>query len=232
MMNNLSRLDGRHKLAVLGAIACWGLSMYFSKEGFSVDNTVMLWVGWVLAAIVTVVELVFNSPTQKLSLTLIIVGILCYVYGIWTNVTGFWNLQHPQVEFVVFSTKSMLSWFVGFIMEVLPEPLFMWGIAAAFDGDFLGNLAGLWSGKLPYAQPGNQQNDKKWTHPDVNNNNQGQFSKNKHQLQHKSPYKPQHKPNHMPIPKPNPVWPSEGQMPIPSYRPFPIQGRPDDDEVE
>ena len=103
------------------------------------------------------VELVFNSPTQKLSLTLIVVGILCYVYGIWTNVTGFWELQHPEVPFVVFSTQSLLSWFVGFIMEVLPEPLFMWGIASAFDGDFLGNLAGLWSGNLPYAQPGQTQ---------------------------------------------------------------------------
>lgn len=157
MMNNLKKLDGRHKLAVVGALVCWGLSMYFSKEGFSVGNTVMLWVGWVLAGIVTVVELVFNSPTQKLSLTLIVVGILCYVYGIWTNVTGFWELQHPQVEFVIFSTQSLLSWFVGFIMEVLPEPLFMWGIASAFDGDFLGNLAGLWSGNLPYAQPGQTQ---------------------------------------------------------------------------
>lgn len=101
MMNNLKKLDGRHKLAVVGALVCWGLSMYFSKEGFSVGNTVMLWVGWVLAGIVTVVELVFNSPTQKLSLTLIVVGILCYVYGIWTNVTGFWELQHPEVPFVV-----------------------------------------------------------------------------------------------------------------------------------
>lgn len=227
MMNNLSRLDGRHKLAVLGAIACWGLSMYFSKEGFSVDNTVMLWVGWVLAAIVTVVELVFNSPTQKLSLTLIIVGILCYVYGIWTNVTGFWNLQHPQGEFVVFSTKSMLSWFVGFIMEVLPEPLFMWGIAAAFDGDFLGNLAGLWSGKLPYAQPGNG-NHQQQTTP------KGQQVIRDHQkaFQQKSQYKAQHKPNHTPIPKQNPVWPPKGQ-PMPTYRPIPMQGRPnDDDELE
>lgn len=173
-MMNLARLDGRHKLAVLGALVCWGLSMYFSKEGFSVGNTVMLWVGWVLAGIVTVVELVFNSPTQKLSLTLIVVGVLCYLYGIWTNVTGFYNLQHPDIAFEVFSTQSMLSWFVGFIMEVLPEPLFMWGIASAFDGDFLGNLAGLWSGNLPYAQPGQQvqQHTQQYkpTYPPVNNN--------------------------------------------------------------
>lgn len=157
-MNNFKRLDGRHKLAIVGSLVCWGLSMYFSKEGFSVGNTVMLWVGWVLAAIVTVVELVFNSPTQKLSLTLVLVGFLCYIYGIWTNVTGFWNLQHPDQPFVLFSSTSLLSWFVGFIMEVLPEPLFMWGIAAAFDGDFIGNMVGLWSGNLPYAKVDNSRN--------------------------------------------------------------------------
>ena len=206
--------ENKHKLAVVGAIVCWGLSMYFSKEGFSVGNTVMLWVGWVLAGIVTVVELVFNSPTQKLSLTLIIVGVLCCLYGIWTNVTGFWELQHPQVEFVIFSTQSLLSWFVGFIMEVLPEPLFMWGIASAFDGDFLGNLAGLWSGKLPYAQPGNQ----------TQNNYQ----------QHKSQYKPQHKPNNnsipamfRPMPKSNPVFPIK-QKQVQVYRP----NISEDDELE
>ena len=234
-MNNLKRLDGRHKLAVMGALVCWGLSMYFSKEGFSVGNTVMLWVGWVLAGIVTVVELVFNSPTQKLSLTLIVVGILCYVYGIWTNVTGFWELQHPQVEFVIFSTQSLLSWFVGFIIEVLPEPLFMWGIAAAFDGDFLGNLAGLWNGKLPYAQAGNE--NKKWTYPPVNDN-KGKFNNPQ-----KSQYNPQHKPNNNPMPpmfrsgnnqpkpKQNQPFPHKmGQMP--TNHPIAIQGRPDMEDTD
>jgi len=226
----LSKLDGRHKLAVVGAIVCWGLSMYFSKEGFSVGNTVMLWVGWVLAGIVTVVELVFNSPTQKLSLTLIIVGVLCYLYGIWTNVTGFWELQHPEVPFVMFSTQSLLSWFVGFIMEVLPEPLFMWGVSAAFDGDFLGNLAGLWSGNLGYAQPGNSQ-EKKWTYPAVNNN-RGQFSKNKQQPQ-KSQYIPQHKPNNsmlnfrpannQPKPRQNQPFPPKTNS-MPMYHPL-IKGK-------
>ena len=218
----LSKLDGRHKLAVVGAIVCWGLSMYFSKEGFSVGNTVMLWVGWVLAGIVTVVELVFNSPTQKLSLTLFIVGVLCYLYGIWTNVTGFWELQHPEVPFVMFSTQSLLSWFVGFIMEVLPEPLFMWGVSAAFDGDFLGNLAGLWSGNLGYAQPGNAT-------PQQNNQQQ------------KSKYIPQHKPNNpmpnfrpannQPKPRQNQPFPPKTN-PMPMYHPVAMQGRPEMEDTD
>lgn len=44
-------------------------------------------------------------------------------------------------------------------------------------------------------------------------------------------FKPQNKPNYVPAPKSNPVWPPKGQ-PMPTYRPVPMQGRPDDDELE
>jgi hypothetical protein len=124
--------------------------------GFKLDSNQIAWVGWFLAGIVTIVELVFNSQTGKLSLTLIVTGALCYMYGIWTNITGFWSLQHPDQPFVLLNTISILPIFVGSIMEVLPEPLFMWGMMSAMDGDFLGNLVGLWSGKLSYAEPANE----------------------------------------------------------------------------
>ena len=149
----MKNLDGRHKLAILGAIVCWLLSMWFSYLGFRIDSNEIAFVGWILAGIVTIVELVWNSQTGKLSLTLIATGLLCYAYGIWTNITGFWALQHPGVEFVILSTRSLMPAFVGTIMEILPEPLFMWGIMSAMDGDFLGNLSGLWSGNLSYAKP-------------------------------------------------------------------------------
>lgn len=221
-MNEIRRLDGRHKLAIVGALVCWALSMYFSKEGFSVGNTVMLWVGWVLASIVTVVELVFNSPTQKLSLTLIVVGVLCYLYGIWTNVTGFWEIQHPTETFVALSSKSVLSWFVGFIMEVLPEPLFMWGVTATFDGDLIGNLAGLWSGSLPYAQPNHKpeqvkQNNQPF-HPSTGAG--GKFK----QGNNKSPYKAQYKPEHIGQGQMMPGRPPQYQEP--TYHPIGMQQKP------
>ena len=95
MRKTFTKLDGRHKLAVLAALVCWALSMWFSYLGFAVGNTQLLWVGWVLAGVVTVVELVFNSQTGKLSLTLIAAGVICYAYGIWTNITGFWELTAP-----------------------------------------------------------------------------------------------------------------------------------------
>ena len=148
MKKNFTKLDGRHKLAILGAIVCWVLSVYFSYLGFSLDNTQMLWVGWVMALVVTIVELAFNTPVHRLPLTLVVIGVICYAYGIWTNITGFWSLQHPGVPFEFFTIQSVMPIIIGLVLEVLPEPLLMWGIMAEIDGDFLGNLSGLWSGDL------------------------------------------------------------------------------------
>ncbi len=148
-----AKFDGRHKIAVIASLVCWGISIFFSQQGFAIDASKSAWLGWILGGIVTVVELVFNSPTQRLSLTLIGAGILCYVYGVWTNVTGFWEYQNPGVVFPIWSQASMMSWFVGVMIEVLPEPLFMWGVGSAFGGDLVGNLVGLWKGDLSYAKP-------------------------------------------------------------------------------
>lgn len=153
-MNNpiMKRLDGKHRLAIVGALVAWGLSMWFSYQGFKLESSTLLWVGWILAFLVTIVELVFNSPTRDLSFTLIIIGILCYGYGVWTNITGFWSVQHPGMDFNIFTEKAVLSVFVGTILEILPEPLFMWGIGS-LGADVLDNLRGLWSGEYGYAKP-------------------------------------------------------------------------------
>jgi hypothetical protein len=161
----MKSIDGRHKLAILGAVICWALSVWFSYLGFRIDSDKIAFVGWILAFVVTIVELVFNSQTGKLSLTLIVTGILCYAYGIWTNITGFWSLQHPGVEFVIFNQHAIMPAFVGIIMEVLPEPLLMWGLMSNMDGDFLGNMIGLWNGKLSYAQPNQSQNNQSTVKP-------------------------------------------------------------------
>ena len=146
-------LDTRHKLAVGGALVTWGVSVWFSKEGFVVDTTKAQFLGWILAIVVTIVELVFNSKTQRLSLTLIAAGVVCYIYGLYTNMIGFWEYQHPGVPFIWNNSKSIISIFVGTLLEILPEPLFMWGIGSNMEGDLLGNLIGLISGYLDYAKP-------------------------------------------------------------------------------
>jgi hypothetical protein len=165
--------------------------MFFSKEGFALDASKTAWLGWVLAGIGTIVELVFNSKANKLSLTLIVVGILFYMYGTYTNIIGFWDYQNPGIAFA-FTQKSLLAVFVGTILEILPEPLFMWGMMAEFEGDVLGNLAALFSGDVTYNQPKNN------TPQSFNNDS---VSTN--------PFKPnteQFKPKPKPVPF-QPVWP-------------------------
>jgi hypothetical protein len=166
-MNKFGNLDGRHKLALLGAIICWGLSVYFSYLGFKVDNSQMQWVGVVLAGVVTIVELAFNTPVHKLPTTLIAAGIVCYVYGIFTNITGFWSLQHPGIAFEWFQIESLMPVVIGLIMEILPEPLFMWGLDVKTGGDWLGNLMGLWNGTLKPQSPdtGTTQQNKNYSVP-------------------------------------------------------------------
>lgn len=184
MKRKFVRLDGRHKFAIFAAIGSWGLSVWFSQQGFSLDAPKSQWIGWILAGVVTAVELVFNSRTQKLSLTLITVGILCYLYGVWTNVVGFWSYQNPGMTFPWLHSTAILSWFVGCILEILPEPLLMWGIGSELEGDLLGNLAGLWSGNLDYAKPESESpnhKDHKFSYP----------------IQEKSKYTPKHKPEHL-----------------------------------
>jgi len=209
----MKNLDGRHKLAVVGALVCWVLSVWFSYLGFKIDADKVAFVGWVMAGVVTIVELVFNSQTGKLSLTLVVTGILCYAYGIWTNVIGFWDLQHPGVGFIILSQRSIMSAFVGIILEVLPEPLLMWGLMSNMDGDFLGNMVGLWNGKLSYAQPSQSQQA---------HNNQSTSSAT-------PKFTPSHKPNFNPAPKhggvpagfrpaPKPI--QGGDRPEPTYHHF------------
>jgi hypothetical protein len=202
-MNKFGSLDGRHKLAILGALICWVLSVYFSYLGFKVDNSSMVWIGWVMAGVVTIVELAFNTPMHKLPLTLAVIGLVCYAYGVFTNITGFWSLQHPGVPFVWFQTSSLMPIIIGFVMEVLPEPLFMWGLDVKVGGDLLGNIAGLWGGTLKPQSPdtgSNRQEQHKYQVP--------QQIKSAHVQSQPVGY-------NRPAPKPQPV--SNAGRPNPTY---------------
>lgn len=128
-------------MAVLVAIALWFASMMFSYKGFNLSIPEMSWLGWVLAIAVTVIELVFNTDIQKLNLTLFVSGILAYAYGIWTNVAGFFVVQGGTFESLQSEPISILfPLLVGIFLEVVPEPLFVWGIGTNDKGDPLGNI--------------------------------------------------------------------------------------------
>lgn len=132
-------------LAILASVGLWGVSMYFSYKGFEFESTSILWFGQVLAVVVTVVELVFNTKIKDLNMTLLAAGIVCYLYGIYTNITGFYILQHGELVGFFTGTNWLIPSFAGLISEILPEALFAWGWGAGQDGDAVGNIVEVFS---------------------------------------------------------------------------------------
>ena len=147
MRNGTDKYLGlKRLLAFLAAMGLWGVSLYFSYKGFEFESTTILWFGIVLALVVTVVELVFNTQIQKLNPTLLVTGIICYAYGIYTNITGFYILQHGSLEGFFSGANWLIPIFGGLISEVLPEALFAWSVGAFNDGDLVGNVLKIASG--------------------------------------------------------------------------------------
>ena len=144
-------------LALVGAIGLWGMSIYFSYNGFKFNSTTILWFGVVLALVVTVVELAFNTRVGKLNPTLLLSGILCYAYGIYTNIIGFFILQHGTADGFWSGNAWFIPVFAGLIAEILPEALFAWALIAGGEGDLLGNILEMISGTTQ-----NQDEEKKF----------------------------------------------------------------------
>lgn len=136
-----SYLGLKRIMAFLAAIGLWAVSVYFSYEGFAFESTTVLWFGVVMAIVVTVVELVFNTKISQLNPTLLFAGIMCYVYGVYTNITGFYVLQHGELTGFFSGTNWLIPIFAGVVSEVLPEALFAWGIGAFNSGDLVGNIS-------------------------------------------------------------------------------------------
>jgi hypothetical protein len=143
--NNDKYLGLKRFVALIASVGLWAVSMYFSYKGFEFDSTTVLWFGTVLALVVTVVELVFNTKISKLNPTLLLAGIMAYVYGVYTNITGFYVLQHGNLDGFFTGKNWLIPIFAGVITEVLPEALFAWSIGAHTEGDLVGNIGDLFT---------------------------------------------------------------------------------------
>lgn len=147
MRNYSDKYLGLKRMAAfVASIGLWGVSMYFSYEGFKFESTAVLWFGVVLALVVTVVELVFNTRISKLNPTLLAAGVICYVYGTYTNISGFYVLQHGTTDGFWTGSGWIIPIVAGLICEALPEALFAWSVGAFDDGDLVGNVAEMFSG--------------------------------------------------------------------------------------
>ncbi len=126
-------------MAVVVAALLWLMSIQFSAGGFNFVMPHYIWMGYALGIAVTVLELVFAEEGMKHSLTLAAVGLLAYAYGIFTNVVGIWAAQgSPDIS----NNPASLIFpvLLGFVLEITPEPLLLWGLLGSGVRDVLGHL--------------------------------------------------------------------------------------------
>jgi hypothetical protein len=128
-------------VAAVIAMMLWTISVYFSQDGFSIAVPNLAWVGWVLALCVTGIEMIWNSEGFSHNITILVVGIAAYVYGIWTNVIGVLGAQGNELSF---SNLEHLIFpvILGIFLEITPEPLLVWAVVGFGAEDLLSHLFG------------------------------------------------------------------------------------------
>lgn len=138
--------------AIIVAVSLWFLSIRFSVDGFSIQVPNMAWAGWVLAFAVTVIELIFTSENRGKNITLMVVGIAAYTYGVWSNIVGIYATRGAAPDGAgLMNTNLIFSVILGLILEIAPEPLFLWGLLGSEtgEGDFVASLARIWNSMQP-----------------------------------------------------------------------------------
>ncbi len=128
--------------ASISALYLWGLSMYFSASGFGDLAAGFEWLGWSLAAVVTVLQLVWNKMGKDRNLTIWVFGIVAYAYSLITDAVGLME-AFKVVNLMSAGATGIIIVFLTGLIELVPEPLIIWGVNGVFDsGDVLGNLFG------------------------------------------------------------------------------------------
>lgn len=139
-MNKNGRLNRALRLiAFVMGIVILLISVYWSQDGFNFGpagdggyTQLALIIGLALAIGVTVMQFVFSTNFRELNGTLILLGFISYGYSIWTNKEGITHFQGT-------TPNEFAAWFLGFCIDVAPEPLIGWALGESLSGDFVGN---------------------------------------------------------------------------------------------
>jgi len=111
-------------------LVLWGVSVFFSKNGFGIQTGGMEWIGFILAIAVTLAELMFNRTGSSGSISIFVLGIGAYIYGIYTNTVGLMDAQGMPIEF---SMKVIWPLFLASILEWSPELFLLWAMGSGDD---------------------------------------------------------------------------------------------------
>lgn len=138
----------RHGSIVAGIILLF-MSMLFSANGlgFVIDNRGAVAAGWAFAVVFTIIEFVFNEEGTNHNFTIVIMGFLCYVYGITTNFIGLmaWsgitNMDSIWDVAAQNPFRIIVPAVLSLVLELGAEPLILWGLTGEAK-DFLSGLLG------------------------------------------------------------------------------------------
>jgi hypothetical protein len=176
---------GKKILAILTGLALMFVSMYFSNLGFGfgMDDKNLGTIGVVLAIAITVIELVFNGQLQynKQNFTIYAIGLFAYLYGISTNVMGFWSAQHVVINSLsdIGTMRAIFGLLLGLFLEIAPEPLIVYGLIGISDteGDMIGALLNTFGRTPTHSQSQQNYRPQQSTYqniPQQQQNNKGQ----------------------------------------------------------
>jgi len=134
-MNKALRL-----VALFTGVAVLIISIYWSQDGFNFGiagdsgyNTMAYVFGYTLAISVTVIQFIFSTNFRELNPSLILFGVLAYLYSVYTNQEGITHFQGAN-------TNPLAAWILGFCIDGIPEPLIAWSLRESLSGDFVGNI--------------------------------------------------------------------------------------------
>lgn len=102
------------------AIGAWILSIKLSADGFDINAPGYWYVGIFLGGLNTVLEVVVSKGVK--SKTLLVGGLLAYIFGVYTNFVGIAALRGGSFDI----GHAIIPAALGIMLECLPEPLLLW----------------------------------------------------------------------------------------------------------
>lgn len=139
-MNDVSRNRKWNALLRIGGLAAAIGGMYisatFSVNGFQFSTDTPSWMGWAIAGIIIVLESVWQKFGKNR--TLFAIAVVCYSYGIITNVVGIAQAKGGYAQMDILD--YLVAIVFGTLFEIFPEPLLAWAISGDVSSDPLGKL--------------------------------------------------------------------------------------------
>ena len=135
------------KFGIVGSLGMVWMSSYFSQDGFGVEIPTMAWMGWLFAAFIIVVEMIWNTEGFHHNPTINMAGMVAYTYGITTNVIGIMHIQGITLDAVWANPLKLgVPLVIGFFLEVVAEPILVWSLVGVSEDDLLSHMGKLMVG--------------------------------------------------------------------------------------